>query len=192
MARTIPAEKWTAVRQLRELEPPTFNRLSAASGIHRTSICDRAAREGWKPLECRPAKRTGAADGAEELHPTAAEAALAELGSLESPEERHAWLNAYLARSLRAIAASGRGLDKPQIDALTALTRLIEKSEALAKERAAHNETRSDDELAELLSFIDARIVELAEARADWLVGRRTGGLAAGDGAAGTDGADQG
>jgi len=189
MSRIIPKRRWTAIREVCEGMRRTHLRMGAATGIHPDTIAKKALVEGWKVAPHGvgvPAENAAAVAGADALSGLADavvdDAALARLGSLQDPEERLAWLNAHMGSALRAIAASGRGLTKPQIDALTALTRLIEKSETLAKERAVEKQTRSDDELAELLSRLDARIAELAEARADWLVQQRnrTGDDAAG------------
>lgn len=71
-----------------------------------------------------------------------------------------------LSRLMASAERSGGRLDKAQVDALTALARMMERWEALVKEQAGQNEKRSEDELAAILDRIDARIVELARAEA--------------------------
>jgi hypothetical protein len=66
-----------------------------------------------------------------------------------------------------------RGIvDKGRIDALLSMGRVLERSETLAAEQARETQKRSDEELAAMLERIDERIIELAEAYAERLVGR--------------------
>jgi hypothetical protein len=70
----------------------------------------------------------------------------------------------------KVIALAERGfVDKARLDALLAMVRVVERSEALADQQATESQKRSDDELATLLGRIDERIVELARAYAERL-----------------------
>lgn len=92
--------------------------------------------------------------------------------------ERLEKLAGLLARQVDAIvdAAEGAGarLDRQGIDEVAALLRLSEKALSLAADggRGADEtqETRSDDELAQMLGALDDRVVELAHLHAEWLV----------------------
>lgn len=46
----VSAEQWAALRALRMGEAPTFPRLSAASGLHVTTIRERASRDDWPKM----------------------------------------------------------------------------------------------------------------------------------------------
>jgi hypothetical protein len=81
---------------------------------------------------------------------------------------------AFIARQVeglidRAERADGR-LDKRRVEALTALARMMERWEAIARERASQDEDCNDAELAEFLRRVDERIVELAALEARRLV----------------------
>lgn len=71
-------------------------------------------------------------------------------------------LSRQMARILGVADKTGSGLTKAQADTLAVSMRLAEKFGALASERAAEKQKRSDGQLAGILSRVDRRIVELA------------------------------
>ena len=82
-------------------------------------------------------------------------------------ERRLLALSDRLVQDLEAASAEASATgcyDKQKIDALSATLRMVEKLGEMARvpERAADNQKKSDEELAEALALIDARIVELA------------------------------
>jgi hypothetical protein len=162
--RAVSDVQWTALRELREGEPPTFPRLAAAAELHQVTIREHALRHGW---EKQPYRRSGPGPFAQ---------AAIELPDIEmSPEELRGRLAAVLPKQLaRIVALAERGrIDKAEIDALHSMVRVLERSEALSTEPAKEEKKRSDDELAGMLQLIDDRIVELAEAHAARLVQAR-------------------
>ncbi len=195
MRRGISAEQWAAIRALREDAPPTFPLLAVATGFNVSTIRERASREGWKkqPFQSavQRAARVAALDWsrdnprellacAERRHATLAAAdgeAGAEWRAAATPAERLERLGAFLTRQVdavvEAVEISGARLDKQSIDALSALLRMAEKALALAPGPRApgpDEETRSDEDLAEMLRLLDDRVVELAALHASWLV----------------------
>lgn len=117
----------------------------------------------------------GAADGAGAGAAAVPAAAAGEGTALGEKLEKLAGL---LARQVDAIVdaaeAAGARLDRQGIDEVAALLRLSEKALSLAADggRGADetHETRSDDELAQMLAALDDRVVELAHLHAEWLV----------------------
>jgi hypothetical protein len=79
------------------------------------------------------------------------------------------FLSRRLSRLMRQAERGGQ-ISKQEIDNLTAMTRMMDRWETLAKERAKQEETKSDEDLAETLRIIDDRIVELAHEEALRLV----------------------
>ena len=159
--RAVSDVQWTALRELREGEPPTFQRLAAAAELHPKTICERALLHGW---ERQPYRRSGSRSSAQPA---------IEFPDVEmSPGELRRRLAAVVPKQLGrivALAEHGR-IDKAEIDALHSMVRVLERSDALSREPAAEEQKRSDDELAEMLQRIDERIVELAVAHAERLV----------------------
>lgn len=179
----VSAERWAAIRALREGEPPIFPLLAVATDLHPATIRERASlenwrkqefqsravRDNWKREKCRASIRPAdvALTGADPEGPA---------GSLDA--EQHATrLGDFVARRLGEmisdVEASGGRLDKAQIDALWSMVRTAERSGTLMKERPAENGTMDDAELAARLRRLDDRIVELAQAHAEWLVGEQ-------------------
>ncbi|CAG0994613.1 hypothetical protein RHIZO_02441 [Rhizobiaceae bacterium] len=125
--------------------------------------------------EAGPSAAYGAAYGAGAGGAALPAAAAGEGALLGEKLEKLAGL---LARQVDAIvdAAEGAGarLDRQGIDEVAALLRLSEKALSLAADggRGADEtqETRSDDELAQMLAALDDRVVELAHLHAEWLV----------------------
>jgi hypothetical protein len=170
----ISAEQWTALRALREGAPPVFPLLATAACLHPSTIRERAAREGWNKLDLPRARAIQVALKAPPVTPVEADEQVAAMraaveGLGEGPgEDGH---RAFLLKQLdevRAGAIATGVLDKGRIDGLLSMFRLTEKLKTPAEERA---EEDSDEDLRERLQRIDDRIVELAEAHANWLVG---------------------
>ena len=63
---------------------------------------------------------------------------------------------------LGAVGAHRGSLSRQQMDTVHALTRLAEKLEPLAQERAEEHQKRSDDEIAAVLRKLEDRIIALA------------------------------
>lgn len=177
-AKVVSAEQWAGIRALAEGELPSYGRLAACSGLHHTSIAQRAAKEDWNKLDCRNpnvvAAFRAAVEGRDVTAPDAPAEALPEGWQEMSQEQRLAWLSELIGRQVAQVASAaetGRGaFDKARLDGLWSLIRMVEKSDALAQERAANQETADDAELAARLRKLDDRIVELARAHAEWLV----------------------
>lgn len=118
--------------------------------------------------------------------PDAAGADPGEAGAVAGVEgaalgERLERLAGLLARQVDRIVdraeATGARLDRQGIDEVAALLKLSERALSLAAGgRGADDatETRSDDELAEMLRCLDDRVVELAALHAEWLVAARS------------------
>jgi hypothetical protein len=87
------------------------------------------------------------------------------------------FLSRRLSRLMRQ-AERGGPISKQEIDSLTAMARMMDRWDTLAKERARHEETGRDGSIAEALRKIDRRILTLARAEAERLV---AAGRAAGD-----------
>lgn len=162
--RAVSDVQWTALRELREGEPPTFPRLAAAAELHQGTIRDHALRFNWEKQSYR---RSGSRPSAQ--------SAIALPDTEMSPKELRGRLAAVLPKQLgRIIALAERGrIDKAEVDALHSMVRVLERSEALSAEPAKEEQKRSDDELAGMLQLIDERIVELAVAHAGRLVHAR-------------------
>lgn len=79
------------------------------------------------------------------------------------------FLSRRLSRLMR-LAERGGAISKTEIDNLTAMTRMMDRWETLAKERATNEETGRDGKIAEALRKIDRRILTLARAEAERLV----------------------
>jgi hypothetical protein len=171
--------QWAALRQLREGENPTFERLAAAGNLHHETVRERASREGWKERDFRSKRpRTGAVlPPGIVLLPGGQVAGLAEEGTGQDvplEELRRRFADIVPRQLARIITLAERGvIDKASIDGLQSMARALEQTEALAGERAAEQQKRSDDELAGMLEKIDERIVELAEVHAERLVAQR-------------------
>lgn len=81
-----------------------------------------------------------------------------------------------VARRVSAVIAraeKGSRIHKTEIDALVAMMRMMERWEALAKERVKQEQAQSDEDLAAVLARINDRIVELARGLAAQLVAAR-------------------
>ena len=79
------------------------------------------------------------------------------------------FMSRQLAKLIRDAERGGR-INKQDIDNLIAMTRMMGRWEALAKERAREQETDRDAKIAEAYRKIDRRILQLARAEAERLV----------------------
>jgi hypothetical protein len=66
MARPLGEARWEALRALREGESPTFMRLAAVSGMHVSTIRERAGRDNWAKRDFSPRKMAEEARAAAE------------------------------------------------------------------------------------------------------------------------------
>lgn len=123
----------------------------------------------------RPA-RAQAADGDDAEDDFDGPEAADETGDTDDPQEMLArggrFLSRRLARLMR-LAERGGAISKQEIDGLTAMSRMMDRWETLAKERARHEETNRDGRIAEALRKIDRRILKLARKEAERLVAAR-------------------
>jgi len=158
------AAQWTALRELREGESPTFSRLAAAADLNSATIRERAVRDSW-------AKQSPRRSGAGAPAPVEIELPDEDVSLEELRKRLAASMPRQLAR-LAALAERGR-IGKTDIEAMNAWERLLQRTEALVAEQRQEQQKRSDDELAGMLQLIDDRIVELAEEHAKRLVQAR-------------------
>lgn len=139
---THAAEQWMATRALYEGARPDFKQLALATGRTVGSVERRAAREKWS----RPVMAS--APG--------------------SPKVRLAKVVDRLIGEVEALGMGEEGepftLDKARIDAISALTRTLEKIGEITRDEngAMENQTKRDADMAGALKRIDQRIVELA------------------------------
>jgi hypothetical protein len=82
------------------------------------------------------------------------------------------FLSRRLSRLMR-LAERGGAISKQEIDGLAALSRMMDRWDTLARERAANEETDTDERIAEALRRIDRRILALARQEAERLVAAR-------------------
>lgn len=99
--------------------------------------------------------------------------------------ERIGALAERLVGEIEAIERDGAssGYDKARIDAVTALTRALEKAGEIgeARQERQREQKKTDAEIAELLGRMEDRIIELARMEADRLVAAERAGRKAGD-----------
>lgn len=153
---TTPAsERWVATRALYEGATPSFEQLAAVTGWLQATIATRAAREGWRD------------------------------GSLTDRATQNGRLAQLVDGLIHEIEELGigkgqgaAGLDKARIDAISTLTRTLEKIWEIVRsdEGAKENDVKRDADMAGLLKRIDERIIELAEGYARQLVCRKPKG----------------
>ena len=164
------AEGWWAVDYRRQDVVATHYRAAQLSRFHAGGGEDvpdaqDAANECIEEKAAELAARDASAAGDEDDDGGAAEDEIE-----DDPAELMGRTSRFVARQLARIMANaerrGGRLDKTQIDGLTALSRIMERWEVMARE---HNDTegeKSDDELADILDEIDGQIARLAEAEA--------------------------
>lgn len=174
----VSAEQKEGMRELRALLPPTFPRIAKIAGLHVTTVREIASRENWpklhvprgtvmrvvttKELEAEEAARKRA-ETLEAMSDPAADIPPGDIGALVIDEMR-----ATLIEARR----TGR-IDKARADALWSMIRVAEHAGRLQPETGQEQESRSDDELADILARVDERIVELARDYAERLVAER-------------------
>jgi hypothetical protein len=149
-------ERWIAARAIYEETRATVEQLAATTGCKAATIEARAVREKWvrSTESTRPA----------------------------SQNERLAKVVDRLIGEVEAIGmGNGEGgtlLDKARIDAISALTRTLEKIGEITRgsDSAKENQIKRDADMAGILRRIDQRIVELAEGYARQLVRRKPEG----------------
>lgn len=73
-----------------------------------------------------------------------------------------AFVAAQMAALIERAERSGSGLDKKEIDGLSAFAAMLERWEARALDRVQEEETTSDDDLARYVRDVNERIVALA------------------------------
>lgn len=181
----VGAERWAALRALREGENPTFARLAAAAGLHIATLRDRASRDSWAKRHFPRGKARDdifpAATAGYGGAPVTLGAAPMALPDQVTPEAGAAdageAVESFLVDEVEGIVADARSgrIDKTRIEAVLSMIRMVERTEQFRrapKGDEANEKKRSDDELAELLARIDRRIVELALCHAERL-GRR-------------------
>lgn len=98
-------------------------------------------------------------------------------GGDDDPVAVLALAGAFMARQVAALIdradRDGGLLDRPRVEALGALARMMERWETLATERAKDDDASDERRLADAYRRIDDRIIELAEAEAARLVAAR-------------------
>jgi hypothetical protein len=98
--------------------------------------------------------------------------------------ERMMWLRGRLVRDMEALEAGKTPFDKARWDRVSAMARWLEKliadqkSENEPREKDPGDKGRTDEEIADMLRIIDARIEELARHYAVELVAGGAGGQA--------------
>lgn len=142
-------DAWQARRALHEQFGAGLDLIARAAALSAAGVARRAGQEGWQ------APRVRAADG----------------GTLS---QRIGRLAEKLVGEMEAIERAGAasGFDKARIEAVTALTRALEKAGEIGEARVERQQEqkKTDAEIAELLGRMDDRIVELARREADRLV----------------------
>lgn len=125
------------------------------------------------PETVGPHERQDAGEPLDDGAASAKAPALSDFDALD-PIELLARATGFVARQLTRLMhnAERRGgrLDKAQIDGLVALSRMMDRWETLAQDRAKKEETESDADLSEALRWINERIIELAEGEAERIV----------------------
>ncbi|MGB6119671.1 MAG: hypothetical protein WBF87_15765, partial [Mesorhizobium sp.] len=94
-------------------------------------------------------------------------------GSGADPAATMARAQSFLSRQMERLmkrAERGGRLEKTQIDGLVSMSKMIERWMEMIQASAVEQKKKSDEELAEVLDRINAKIVELAQAEAGRLV----------------------
>jgi hypothetical protein len=147
---TDTQERWTAARAIFESTRATVAQLATLGKWKITSVNARARKEGWVRLSDPDRPRT--------------------------QNERLAKMVDRLIGEVEALGLEGGDggtmLDKARIDAISALTRTLEKIGEITRggESAKENQIKRDADMAGILRRIDERIIELAEGYAKQLV----------------------
>ncbi|MGB3500322.1 MAG: hypothetical protein WBA44_01770 [Mesorhizobium sp.] len=94
-------------------------------------------------------------------------------GGRADPAVTMARAQSFLSRQMERLmkrAERGGRLEKAQIDGLVSMSKMIERWMEMVHASAVEQKKKSDEELAEVLNRINAKIVELAQAEAGRLV----------------------
>lgn len=199
MTVAIPAKRWTAARALMAGFPPTQARIAACMGINASTVAHQASSDNWAVLDFRRAdvraifaelrqmavssSDVDLAAGDADLEPGETDpldeaaghsAAVIDDGEGFSPGQRAARLrDMFLAQADALVARLTRAgpiMNRTQLDAINALSRLADRLDMLTAEDAVQKQERSDEQVAEALSRISARIVDLARRLAKKMV----------------------
>jgi hypothetical protein len=170
----VSADKKEGMRELRDLQPPTFPRIAKIAGIHVTTVREIASRENWpklhvphgtvmqvarlKDIEAEKTARQRAA-ALQAISGTEADVPPGDIGALVIDEMR-----AILTDARR----TGR-IDKARADGLWSMIRVAQHAGKMQPQQGQELEMRSDDELADILARVDERIIELARDYAERL-----------------------
>ena len=184
--RPIAAAQWLAARAMSEGAPATRIRVASMLGCDVGAVYARAAAEGWRmPDYRRPAAKAAWAHfmdvvfGDATVSPEAAMPSTPVAGpgraepEADDPVEMLARGTRFLSRRLSRLmrqAEAGGQISKQEIDGLTAMARMMERWETLARERAKEEEADRDEQITEALRKIDRRILKLAREEAERLV----------------------
>lgn len=173
----VTAAQKAGMRELRERQPPTYDRIARIAGLHVKTVREIGSRENWPKLHVPQGTvmqvvRKADLRAEEEARERAeAMAALCD-PAVELPPGDIGALVVHEMRAILMTARSGR-IDKARVDALLSMVRVAERMKDLQPEAGQEEQKRSDDELAEILERVDRRIVELARDYADRLVAER-------------------
>lgn len=130
-----------AARSLIEGAPADFELLGLLSGRTGSYFERVAKREGWKVRETSPE-------------------------SLAALKTRLSALITGMVDEIEKLGFSALGgqYDKPRLDALTALLKIVERLDGVVRGTwySVEKEKEDDEELATALALVDARIIELA------------------------------
>jgi hypothetical protein len=169
------------MRELRELQPPTYTRIAKIADVHVTTVREIASRENWPKLHVPKGTVMQVARIKDLLAEEDARARAEILEAMNDPDADLPELppgdiGAFVIADMRAIlveaAHTGR-IDKARVDTLWSMLRVAERSQVLQHAAEQQEEERSDDELADILTRVDQRIVELARDYAERLVAER-------------------
>ena len=179
----VSAEKKEGMRELRDLLPPTFPRIAKIAGVHVTTVREIASRENWPKLHVPHGTVMQVVRQKDLLAEEAARARAEAMDAMSDPEADPppGDIGALVMDEMRAILAEARRtgrIDKARADGLWSMIRVAERAGKLQPEKGQEQETRSDDELADILARVDERIVELARGYAERLVAERLHGAA--------------
>ena len=171
----VSLEQKEGMRELRDLQPPTFPRIAKIAGVHVTTVREIASRENWPKLHV-PKGTVMQVAKLKDLE--AAEAARERAEALEAMSDPEADvppgdIGALVIDEMRAILIEARRtgrIDKARADGLWSMIRVAKDAVKFQPEQGQEQETRSDDELADILARVDERIVELARDYAERLV----------------------
>lgn len=172
----LTQEQKEGMRELRDLLPPTFPRIAKIANVHVTTVREIASRENWPKLHV-PKGTVMRVVRLKDLE--AEEAARERAAALEAMSDPDVNVppgnvGALVMEQMQAILLTARRtgkIDKASADGLLSMIRVAERAQkVLPRMGQQEEETRSDDELADILARVDERIVELARDYAKILV----------------------